>query len=649
MEVFRILALGAFSVPYIKDNWCDSIKHVFPDTAVCLNVTPFISKFSREVVHEYVFNLIKNEKFDYIFFYFDWIYHEFGDEFFDILKHANIPISVFYPDDEPEGWYNRNIKYDHLFSLVATHSALGIQRRIKNHNPDNILYLPWGYNHRIFQKQRVINKIFDIVFIGKNKAHKNEPMLHREDGKVREDSLLLIADQAKKNHWRFGLFGFGWDSHPRLSEFSGGQVDNDTMVRIYNQAKIVFNPAWSNDDIPKPQTKLRHFEVAGAGAFQLTNYNPELSELFKERKEICFYSDNQELLQNIGYFLDNDVEREQIATAGYERAANEHTLDHRVTKLFSYMASKWPPSVATKSLKQPLNIHQIRITNRFEIPGILKQLRNNQNSLDSFDAIHYLAGNFLIEDIEYVQVSRLIQENIFDLLAVRTFFDYQNIVENWLQPSGEEIYGEFLNEHFQWEELTDFNRINVNQNFVTLENRKDVFFLSNFIAKPSSAIELLEAFHSRSFAKLKNMNIFNTGYLINHLIMDTPEGLSKDVFEPNYMRYLKPLLKKCAALNQRIVIYGAKGLIAETVLELLLNQFPDDLVGIIDNGLTGKEIQGRKIFSHQDIFLLKPDVVVIAASVSGPEIYESLKLKKISMQLIPLFDLEHAIWRILLP
>ena len=647
MDDIKILAIGAFSVPYIKDNWFDAIKSVYPNTSFCFNATPFIAVYNKKVAHEYIFNLLQKEQIDYVFFYFDWIYNEFGDEFFNVLRQSNIPVAVFYPDDEPEGWYNRNKKYDHLYDLIATHSSLGVQRRIDNNQGNNVLYLPWGYNQRIFSQQNLIEKKYDIVFIGKNKVHKNEPKLHREDGKNREDALLVIAEQAKINNWNFALFGFGWENHPDLSGFAGGQIDNDSMVKIYNQAKIVFNPGWSNDEIPRPQTKLRHFEVPGAGAFQLTNYNYELSELFEENKEICFYHNTQELLANIQYYLEHDNEREQIAKAGHHRALNEHTLDQRVTALFAHMASKWPPRPLAEKEKKALDILQLKITNQSEIPKLIKQLKSED--LESFDAVHFLAGSFSIENIEYNQLSRLIKENNFELLAIRTFFDYQEIAENWLQPSSEEIYGDFLNEQFNWEDLSEYNRNKIKESFVTLEAGKKVFLLSNFIITPTKAIDLLEAFCSNSLSQLESLNALNTGYLINHLTVDKPDYSCDNKFEPHYIRLLKPVLTKCARLNQRIVMYGAKGLIAERVLDYIFQELPDKLVGIIDNGQAGKTIKNRKIFTHEQLFSFEPDVVLIAATVSGPEIYESLKLKKATIQLIPLYDLEHAVWKILLP
>ncbi|MCW8932310.1 MAG: glycosyltransferase [Gammaproteobacteria bacterium] len=647
MNDLRILAIGAFSVPYIKDNWFDAIKHVYPDTSICFNATPFIAAFDQKVAHEYVFNLLQKEKIDYVFFYFDWVYNEFRDDFFNVLKQAHIPVAVFYPDDEPEGWYNRNLKYDHLYDLIATHSTLGMQRRIDNNQADKVFYSPWGYNQRIFINQECTEKKYDIVFIGKNKVHKNEPKLHREDGKSREDALLVIAEQAKINNWNFALFGFGWENHPELSEFAGGQIDNDSMVKIYNQSKIVFNPGWSNDDVPKPQTKLRHFEVPGAGSFQLTNYNQELSELFEEKNEICFYRNTQELLSNIQYYLEHENERRQIANAGYKRAISEHTLDHRVNALFSHMASKWPPKSINEHETQALKIRQITIENKSEIPVLINQLKSE--NLDSFDAVHFLAGNFSIENIEYNQLTRLIKDNKFELLAIRTFFDYQEIAENWLQPSSEEIYGDFLNEQFKWEDLSEYNRVKIKESFITLENGKNVFLLSNFIVTPVKAIALLEAFYQNSLSHLENLDAFNSGYLINHLIVDKPDYSPENKFEPHYIRYLKPVLKKSVRQNQRIIMYGAKGLIAERVLDYIFKELPENLVGIIDNGQIGNTIQGKEVYGHEKLLSLKPDIVLIAATVSGPEIYDSLKLEKTSFQLIPLYDLEHAVWKILLP
>ncbi|WPL24632.1 glycosyltransferase family protein [Thiorhodovibrio frisius] len=115
---------------------------------------------------------------------------------------------------------------------------------------------------------------------------------------------------------------WGWDHHPTLHRRHRGFPEQDELVSIYHQARIVVNTSFSADGEGRPQTKLRHFEVAGCGAFQLVNDNPELRELFEPDREMVFYRDMAELEAKLRYYLEHDEEREAIAAA--ERLTDRH-------------------------------------------------------------------------------------------------------------------------------------------------------------------------------------------------------------------------------------------------------------------------------------------------------------------------------------
>ncbi len=71
-----------------------------------------------------------------------------------------------------------------------------------------------------------------------------------------------------------------------------------------------------------------------SGGFYILEYMPELEEFYKINKEIVCYSDMDDLIQKIKYFLINDKERETIRLAGYQRALQEHSWQKRLSSVF---------------------------------------------------------------------------------------------------------------------------------------------------------------------------------------------------------------------------------------------------------------------------------------------------------------------------
>ena len=104
-------------------------------------------------------------------------------------------------------------------------------------------------------------------------------------------------------------------------------VLGDDMVKSINSYKIHFNKN-IRDDI-----NYRTFETCGCGTFLLTNYTHNLEKLFEIGKEIVTYNSLSEIDEIIKYYLENDIERNQISEAGYNRVKNEHTYYHRAQKL----------------------------------------------------------------------------------------------------------------------------------------------------------------------------------------------------------------------------------------------------------------------------------------------------------------------------
>ncbi len=108
-------------------------------------------------------------------------------------------------------------------------------------------------------------------------------------------------------------------------------VDYDTeMNKIFYLSKINLNITLPSIETGLPQ---RVFDIMGCGGFVLTNYQPEVEELFTVGKEIEVFHDLEELLEKTEFYLSHEKERLTIAINGYKKVREEHTYAHRIKRI----------------------------------------------------------------------------------------------------------------------------------------------------------------------------------------------------------------------------------------------------------------------------------------------------------------------------
>jgi spore maturation protein CgeB len=115
----------------------------------------------------------------------------------------------------------------------------------------------------------------------------------------------------------------------------GREVNNHDKVRAFRGAKIVVNnlqygEVWG--------VNVRCFEAAGAGAFQMVDWRPGLSQLFEVGRELISFGSMADLKQKIDFWLPREAERRAVAESGMRRAHAEHTYALRVALLLDTLA-----------------------------------------------------------------------------------------------------------------------------------------------------------------------------------------------------------------------------------------------------------------------------------------------------------------------
>jgi len=126
----------------------------------------------------------------------------------------------------------------------------------------------------------------------------------------------------------------GWLKKKYPNSFIG-KIGFSKIASVYCAAKIGFNYAVRQAG-RKSGINMRFFEILGTKTFLLTNRLTDCNvrELgFKDRKHLVLYNNRRQLFKLIDYYLKNDIEREQIAQAGYDFVLANHTYKHRVEQM----------------------------------------------------------------------------------------------------------------------------------------------------------------------------------------------------------------------------------------------------------------------------------------------------------------------------
>lgn len=133
------------------------------------------------------------------------------------------------------------------------------------------------------------------------------------------------------------------DKDIRFGLYTGSKTDikncgtcgySDMMPCVFNASKVNLNISLRSI---KSGVPLRVMDIMAAGGFVLSNYQPEIAELFKEDEEIVMFRDLDEAISKIKYYLGNEEERDKIALRGTlavkERFGYADSLDKLLKKV----------------------------------------------------------------------------------------------------------------------------------------------------------------------------------------------------------------------------------------------------------------------------------------------------------------------------
>lgn len=130
---------------------------------------------------------------------------------------------------------------------------------------------------------------------------------------------------------------YGINLYTRDELFRAEGVSNRGKVDYYDEMPYVFKTSDINLNITLRSIQrgipLRTMDIMGCGGFLLTNYQEDLLRFFEPGKDFVYYESNRDLMEKIGYYLEHEDERRQIADSGYEKVKRNHTYAHRLAEI----------------------------------------------------------------------------------------------------------------------------------------------------------------------------------------------------------------------------------------------------------------------------------------------------------------------------
>ncbi|WP_443643416.1 glycosyltransferase [Candidatus Levibacter sp. Uisw_134_01] len=223
------------------------------------------------------------------------------------IRSLGVPIVNMAMDDMlPQHWRTEGGLKKGAFALgpavdLNLHTTPSIiPRYIKAGYP--AIYFPFASDEKIFYPQA--KKVIDVLFVG-NCYGKREELI----------SKCLKAGIRVEAYGKF---------------FPKGHIPGDKVPYLFGRSKIIIGSGLVGHSGKLTTLKLRDFDAPMSGALYLTSHNSQLENHFIIGKEILTYSNIDDCINKINYFLRNDEKRLQIAMNGRARSCAEHKWSHRM-------------------------------------------------------------------------------------------------------------------------------------------------------------------------------------------------------------------------------------------------------------------------------------------------------------------------------
>lgn len=151
--------------------------------------------------------------------------------------------------------------------------------------------------------------------------------------KVTEFERIRLLNKVSE---KYALSLFTYQKTDKLPK-----AHNMGTVDYYKDMPVVFNRSKINLNISLKSIltgiPLRCIDVMGSGGFLLTNYQADMFRHFEAGKHFDYYTDENDMLRKIEYYLNHEDERMSMAEAGKKMVEMNHNLEDYLADMLSFI------------------------------------------------------------------------------------------------------------------------------------------------------------------------------------------------------------------------------------------------------------------------------------------------------------------------
>lgn len=280
----KTLSLPCNRIGIFDKSMVDALKARGINTVFHLPLAVSVEEFNEAIVRNRK-KLASNDEHKYDVSFVGSLYTD-EHNYFDMLYPNEVPASVTSYIEKYSGQYNLTPSYEDIAEDDLVDAAVAM----------NSLGLALGEDYN----DEPLDILMPSVFEKKLTIIERDRLLHE-----------IAADQSIR-------FGLHTGSKTDIKNY-GTCGYSDMMPCVFNASRINLNISLRSIHSGVP---LRVMDIMASGGFVLSNYQPEIAELFKEDKEVVMFRSLEEAIVKIKYYLEHEDERLSIAVAG-KRAVTE--------------------------------------------------------------------------------------------------------------------------------------------------------------------------------------------------------------------------------------------------------------------------------------------------------------------------------------
>jgi len=221
----------------------------------------------------------------------------------ELRSQGTITVGIALSDPDVFGDQGRH--YAKLFDLYYTNAAVSLQQYADIGVSAKLL--PFAASPTFHRFLPEVKRIYDVIIVGHPRA----------------DRLSLVKELDK--HFRVGLYGKGWRKWGLLPR--GKQVNGEEHVQALNSGRAYIS--FSKTVAGYQNVKVGLFEAVACKTPVFTERFPEMEKYFTYDTEIVGHDSQEELLENLKYYLGNPAELHSLANNAYDHLLREHTWAKR--------------------------------------------------------------------------------------------------------------------------------------------------------------------------------------------------------------------------------------------------------------------------------------------------------------------------------